>query len=44
VRLAADQGEIVAETKLGENILGTAALAGGAYYVRNDGNLWKFAK
>lgn len=44
VRLDAEQGEVIAETKLGEAILGTPALAGGAFYVRNDGHLWKFAR
>jgi outer membrane protein assembly factor BamB len=44
VRIAADKGEVVAETKLGELVLGTAALAGGAFYVRNDRNLWKYAR
>jgi outer membrane protein assembly factor BamB len=44
VRLDADQGEVVAETKLGEMMLGTAGIAGGAFYVRDDGHLWRYSR
>jgi outer membrane protein assembly factor BamB len=36
------EGEVVSELALGETILGTPAIAGGALYVRSDGALWKF--
>ena len=37
------RGKIVAKTDLGETIMATPAISGGALYVRSDGHLWKFA-
>ena len=37
------KGEVVSRLELGEPILGTPALAGGAFYVRSDKHLWKFS-
>jgi outer membrane protein assembly factor BamB len=39
-----EKGVISSEIELGETILSTAALDGGALYIRSDGHLWKFAK
>lgn len=44
VKPGAESGEIIAEGKLGETILGTAAISSGAIYVRSDGHLWKIQK
>ena len=37
------EGELVSELDLGETILGTPAISGGALYLRSDGRLWKIA-
>lgn len=42
VNPAKPEGEVISELALGETILGTPAIAGGALYVRSDGALWKF--
>jgi outer membrane protein assembly factor BamB len=44
VDVSGEEGEIVGEVDLGETILGTAAISGGAVYVRSDGHLWRFGK
>ncbi|HUG90602.1 MAG TPA: PQQ-binding-like beta-propeller repeat protein [Planctomycetaceae bacterium] len=44
IRLGRENGEVVAESVLGETILATPALASGALYVRSDGRLWKYAR
>jgi len=38
-----EKGEIVGESELGEEILGTPAISEGALYVRSDKHLWKIA-
>jgi outer membrane protein assembly factor BamB len=38
------EGEVVSELDLGETILSTPAIAGGAIYFRSDGHLWKISK
>ncbi|MBX9790097.1 MAG: PQQ-binding-like beta-propeller repeat protein [Pirellulales bacterium] len=38
-----DKPEIVAKNELGEPVLGTPAVGGGALFIRSDGNLWKIA-
>jgi outer membrane protein assembly factor BamB len=43
IRLGGTKGEVVSRLDLGEPILCTPALAGGALYVRSDKHLWKFA-
>lgn len=43
VRLEKSKGEIASRLELGETIMCTPALANGAFYVRSDGHLWKFA-
>ena len=35
------EGEVVSELDLGEIIIGTPSISGGALYVRSDGHLWK---
>jgi outer membrane protein assembly factor BamB len=35
------EGEVVGELDLAETILGTPAIANGAFYLRSDGRLWK---
>jgi len=44
IRLEDGMGEIVSRMELGEKIMATPALAGGALYLRSDHHLWKFAK
>ncbi len=41
VDLEGEEGVVVGSLKLGETILGTPALSGGALYLRSDGQLWK---
>jgi outer membrane protein assembly factor BamB len=43
VRLGEKKGEVASQLDLGEKIMGTPALAGGALYLRSDTHLWKFA-
>jgi outer membrane protein assembly factor BamB len=43
VRLGDQEGEIVGETKFGETIHASPAVANGAMYVRSDRHLWKIA-
>ncbi len=43
IRLGETKGEVASRLELGEAIMGTPALAGGALYVRSDKHLWKFA-
>ena len=43
VRLEGTKGEVASRLELGEAIMGTPALAGGALYLRSDKHLWKFA-
>jgi outer membrane protein assembly factor BamB len=43
VKPGAESGEIVSDHALGETVLCTPAVAGGAFYVRSDKHLWKFA-
>lgn len=38
------EGELVSELPLGETVLGTPSLSGGAIYIRSDGHLWKLGK
>jgi len=38
------EGEVVGELDLGETILGTPSISGGAIYIRSDGHLWKLTK
>lgn len=38
-----EKPEIVAKNELGEPVLGTPAIGGGALFIRSDGNLWKIA-
>jgi hypothetical protein len=43
VRVAGQaEGDVVSEIDLGDTILSTPALTGGALYVRSDQTLWKF--
>lgn len=44
IRLGEKKGEVVSRQELGEAILCTPALANGAFYVRSDKHLWKFAE
>jgi len=46
IPLASDQAEpaITSEISLGETVLCTPAISGGAIYVRSDGHLWKLAE
>jgi outer membrane protein assembly factor BamB len=43
IRLGGKKGEVASRLELGEKIMCTPALAGGALYVRSDQHLWKFA-
>jgi outer membrane protein assembly factor BamB len=43
IRLGGKKGEVASRLDLGEAIKCTPALAGGAFYVRSDKHLWKFA-
>jgi outer membrane protein assembly factor BamB len=43
IRLGGIKGEVASQLDLGERIMCTPALAGGAIYVRSDKHLWKFA-
>lgn len=43
IRLNGKKGEVVSRLDLGERIMCTPALAGGAFYIRSEKNLWKFA-
>jgi outer membrane protein assembly factor BamB len=43
IRLGGKKGEVASRLDLGEAIKSTPALAGGAFYVRSDKHLWKFA-
>ncbi|MFK7736179.1 MAG: PQQ-binding-like beta-propeller repeat protein [Pirellulaceae bacterium] len=43
VKLNADQAEVVAVSEMGEDVLGTPAVAEGAMYVRSVDALWKIA-
>jgi outer membrane protein assembly factor BamB len=43
IRLGEQKGEVASRLELGESIMCTPALAGGAFYVRSDKHLWKFA-
>jgi outer membrane protein assembly factor BamB len=36
------EGEVVGDFNLGETILGTPSIGGGAIYFRSDGHLWRF--
>ncbi len=38
------EGEVVSELDLGETVLGTPSISGGAIYIRSDGHLWKLTK
>jgi outer membrane protein assembly factor BamB len=38
------EGELVSELPLGETVLGTPSISGGAIYIRSDGHLWKLGK
>jgi outer membrane protein assembly factor BamB len=44
VRPGEKEATLVASGEMGENILATPAIAGGALYVRSDRHLWKLAK
>ncbi len=44
IRLGGKKGEVASRLELGEKIMCTPALAGGALYVRSDQHLWKFAR
>ena len=44
VRPAEPEDETVATNRLGETILATPAIAGGALYLRSDRHLWKIAR
>ena len=44
VELGDQQGEIVGESRFGETIHASPALAGGAMFVRSDKHLWKIAE
>ncbi|MEZ5301906.1 MAG: PQQ-binding-like beta-propeller repeat protein [Verrucomicrobiales bacterium] len=41
VDLRGEEGKVVSTLDLGETILTTPSLVGGAIYVRSDGHLWK---
>lgn len=43
IRLGGKKGDVASSLDLGEAIKCTPALAGGAFYVRSDKHLWKFA-
>ncbi len=43
IRLGDEKGEVASRIELGEKIMATPALAGGALYLRSDEHLWKFA-
>lgn len=43
VRLDDDEGEVVAENKLGEEVYASPAVAEDAIYLRSDGHLWKIS-
>ena len=38
------EGEIISELDLGDTILSTPSISGGAIYIRSDGKLWKIGK
>jgi len=38
------EGEVVSELDLGETVLGTPSISGGAIYIRSDAHLWKLTK
>jgi outer membrane protein assembly factor BamB len=41
---AKPEGEVVGEMDLGETILATPSIAGGALYLRSDAHLWKITR
>jgi outer membrane protein assembly factor BamB len=43
VQLDGEKGEVDSRVELGEKIMATPALSGGALYLRSDKHLWKFA-
>ncbi len=44
VRVAKDAAEVIAESELGSDVLGSPAISGDALYVRSVDALWKIAK
>ena len=44
VRLGGEKGNVASRLELGETVMCTPALANGAFYVRSDKHLWKFAE
>ena len=43
IQLGDARGEVASRLELGEKIMATPALSGGAIYLRSDKHLWKFA-
>lgn len=44
VRIGGEKGKVTSRLELGETVMCTPALANGAFYVRSDKHLWKFAE
>jgi outer membrane protein assembly factor BamB len=44
IQLGGEKGKVASRLELGEAIMCTPALAGGAFYVRSDKHLWKFVE
>jgi hypothetical protein len=44
IEVGGEKGKLASRLELGETIMCTPALAGGAFYVRSDKHLWKFAE
>jgi outer membrane protein assembly factor BamB len=44
VDLSKSEGEVIAELDLGQTILASPAIAGGALYLRSDATLWKIVE
>ena len=44
IRVGGEKGKVASRLELGETVMCTPALANGAFYVRSDKHLWKFAE
>ena len=44
VDLSGAEGKVIGKVELGETVLATPAVSGGAVYVRADGKIWKLAE
>ena len=42
--VAQDEGAVVSQLDLGQQVLGTPSIANGGLYIRSDSTLWKIGK